>query len=261
MSRIISGRRAGLTFPLSLGFGEVGGGVTGDTAAGAENCAWRGTGCGTLNRTNQMRPPARKAASTLMMRSFMARVPSPVIANRSANVDLSQLPDLLDQLGQVTANRGGSAVQADVGEEQLLAIELDAVRDADVADAAPASPSRGPGNGILRAETGGLFQAQNAGEQSEFGSQTTLRLTNPPELRGFLSTRKPPRFGDQTDGHRSLASLQNEAARRGFRARNDLSQRMSKSKPKALSTVPSTASGSAPMSNSSSSRPSSRATS
>ena len=57
-----------------------------------------------------------------------------------------------------------------------------------------ASPSRGPGNGILRAETGGLFQAQNAGEQSEFGSQTTLRLTNPPELRGFLSTRKPPRF-------------------------------------------------------------------
>ena len=60
--------------------------------------------------------------------------------------------------------------------------------------AAPASPSRGPGNGILRAETGGLFQPQNAGEQSEFGSQTTLRLTNPPELRGFLSTRKPPRF-------------------------------------------------------------------
>src|SRR5271166_6254889 len=60
--------------------------------------------------------------------------------------------------------------------------------------ATTASPSRGPGNGILRAETGGLFQAQNAGEQSEFGSQTTLRLTNPPELRGFLSTRKPPRF-------------------------------------------------------------------
>ena len=48
--------------------------------------------------------------------------------------------------------------------------------------AAPASPSRGPGNGILRAETGGRIQAQNAGEQSEFGSQTTLRLTNPPEL-------------------------------------------------------------------------------
>ena len=34
---------------------------------------------------------------------------------------------------------------------------------------------------------------------------------------------------DRTDGHRSLASLQNEAARRGFRARNDLTQRMSKS--------------------------------
>ena len=42
---------------------------------------------------------------------------------------------------------------------------------------------------------------------------------------------------NRTDGHRSLASLQNEAARRGFSARNDLSQRMSKSlagKPKAL---------------------------
>ena len=36
----------------------------------------------------------------------------------------------------------------------------------------------------MRAETGGLFQAQNAGEQSEFGSQTTLRLTNPPEFTG-----------------------------------------------------------------------------
>jgi len=33
---------------------------------------------------------------------------------------------------------------------------------------------------------------------------------------------------DRTDGHRSLASLQNEAARRGFSARNDLTQRMSK---------------------------------
>ena len=42
---------------------------------------------------------------------------------------------------------------------------------------------------------------------------------------------------NRTDDHRSLASLQNEAACRGFSARNDLSQRMSKSlagKPKAL---------------------------
>ena len=57
-----------------------------------------------------------------------------------------------------------------------------------------ASPSRGPGNGILWAETGGRFQAQNAGERSEFGSQTATRLTNRPKLRGFLSTRKPRRF-------------------------------------------------------------------
>ena len=51
---------------------------------------------------------------------------------------------------------------------------------------APASPSRGPGNGILRAETGGRIQAQNAGERAEFGSQTGTHLTNRRELRGFL---------------------------------------------------------------------------
>ena len=59
---------------------------------------------------------------------------------------------------------------------------------------ASASPSRGPGNGILWAETGGRFQAQNAGERPEFGSQTANRLTNRAELRGFLSPRKPRRF-------------------------------------------------------------------
>ena len=47
---------------------------------------------------------------------------------------------------------------------------------------ASASPSRGPGNGILRAETGGRFQAQNAGERPDFGSQTANCLTNRPEL-------------------------------------------------------------------------------
>src|SRR5271166_3150493 len=36
----------------------------------------------------------------------------------------------------------------------------------------------GPGNGILRAETGGRVQAQNAGERPEFGSQTALRPAN-----------------------------------------------------------------------------------
>ena len=55
---------------------------------------------------------------------------------------------------------------------------------------APASPSRGPGNGILRAETGGRIQAQNAGERSEFGSQTATRRAVGPKLRGFLCTRK-----------------------------------------------------------------------
>ena len=37
---------------------------------------------------------------------------------------------------------------------------------------ASASPSLGPGNGILRAETGRRFRPQNAGERPEFGSQT-----------------------------------------------------------------------------------------
>ena len=60
--------------------------------------------------------------------------------------------------------------------------------------AASALPSRGPGNGILWAETGGRFQPQNAGERPEFGSQTATRLTNRPELRGFLPARKPRRF-------------------------------------------------------------------
>ena len=53
---------------------------------------------------------------------------------------------------------------------------------------------RGPGNGILWAETGGRFQPQNAGERPEFGSQTATRLTNRLELRGFLPARKPRRF-------------------------------------------------------------------
>ncbi len=48
---------------------------------------------------------------------------------------------------------------------------------------APASPSRGPGNGILRAETGGGIQARTAGERSEFGSQTATRLANRLNLR------------------------------------------------------------------------------
>ena len=39
---------------------------------------------------------------------------------------------------------------------------IDAIRLTLESNAAPASPSRGPGNGILRAETGGLFQAHSS---------------------------------------------------------------------------------------------------
>ena len=59
---------------------------------------------------------------------------------------------------------------------------------------ASASPSLGPGNRILRAETGGGFQAQNAGERPDFCSQTALRLANRPKLREFLWTKKARRF-------------------------------------------------------------------
>ena len=70
---------------------------------------------------------------------------------------------------------------------------------------ASASPSRGPGNGILWAETGGRFQPQNAGERPEFGSQTATRLTNRPELRGFLPARKPRRFAGTDAGIKLMA--------------------------------------------------------
>src|SRR5207249_7163272 len=52
-----------------------------------------------------------------------------------AGIDLA-VPDEVDQLGQEAADRRGTAVQVDVGEEQLLAGELDVMSDADVADVA-----------------------------------------------------------------------------------------------------------------------------
>jgi len=59
---------------------------------------------------------------------------------------------------------------------------------------ASASPSLGPGNGILRAETGGGFQAQNAGEWPEFCSQTALRPSAPPmcATREAICVRRSP---------------------------------------------------------------------
>ena len=74
---------------------------------------------------------------------------------------------------------------------------------------APASPSRGPGNGILRAETGGRIQVPNAGERSEFGSQTATRLTNRPKLRGFLPTRKPRRGSRAEDAELRERAIKN----------------------------------------------------
>src|SRR5271165_5201600 len=51
----------------------------------------------------------------------------------------------------------------------------------------------GPGNGILRAETAGRLQAQNAGERPEFGSQTALRPANCPATAIHLPQILPPR--------------------------------------------------------------------
>src|SRR5579885_359988 len=50
----------------------------------------------------------------------------------AARVDCP-VPHQLDQLGQEAAHRSGTAEQADVGEEQPFAVQLDPVRDANVA--------------------------------------------------------------------------------------------------------------------------------
>jgi hypothetical protein len=57
-----------------------------------------------------------------------------------AGVDFS-VPHPVNQFGKVAAYRGGATVEVDVSEEELLAIELDPVRDADLAHGA--APARG----------------------------------------------------------------------------------------------------------------------
>ena len=111
---------------------------------------------------------------------------------------------------------------------------------------ASASPSRGPGKrNFCRQRLAGDFSRR----MRENGRNSVRRprhasLTDR-NCEGFCRPGNrvglPVLYGggcrNRTDGHRSLASLQNEAACRGFSARNDLSQRMSKSlagKPKAL---------------------------
>jgi hypothetical protein len=46
-------------------------------------------------------------------------------------------PHQIDQLGQVPAHWSGPAVEVNVLEEQFLAVQFDAVRDADVTDVTP----------------------------------------------------------------------------------------------------------------------------
>src|SRR5438105_1856914 len=60
-----------------------------------------------------------------------------------AGVDLTA-PDEVDQLGKEAADGCGTAVQVDVGEEQLVAGEVHVVTDADVADV-PAGPGGADG--------------------------------------------------------------------------------------------------------------------
>src|SRR5256885_17196650 len=49
-----------------------------------------------------------------------------------AGVDLA-VAHQVDQLGQEAAYRGGTAVQVDMGEEQLLTLELNPMRDSNIA--------------------------------------------------------------------------------------------------------------------------------
>src|SRR5438094_6094243 len=55
------------------------------------------------------------------------------------------VPHQVDQLGQEAAHWGGATVEVDMGEEQLVAIELDPMRDADVAH----GPTRAGGTNRL----------------------------------------------------------------------------------------------------------------
>ena len=83
---------------------------------------------------------------------------------------------------------GSSFADKHIAENRNLTPEVLRAQFGERDASASASPSLGPGNRILRAETGGGFRAQNAGERPEFCSQTALRLANRPKLR------KPPRF-------------------------------------------------------------------
>ena len=93
--------------------------------------------------------------------------------------------------------RSGTA-RADSGSGRTRLIHASSTARGRYTDVAAVSvqrlPSSSLGNRILRAETGGRIQAQTTGERPEFGSQTGPRLTNLPELRGFLSPGKPGRF-------------------------------------------------------------------
>src|SRR5439155_18835940 len=53
-----------------------------------------------------------------------------------AGVDLA-IPHQVNQRRQVATHRGGTAVEVNVGEEQVLAVELDPVRNADEGDIPP----------------------------------------------------------------------------------------------------------------------------
>src|SRR5205823_12638361 len=58
-----------------------------------------------------------------------------------ARIDLPVLYQV-DQLGQIAAQRRGAAVEMNMREEQLLAVEMDPVRNADVADKPPGRVER-----------------------------------------------------------------------------------------------------------------------
>ena len=155
-----------------------------------------------MGRTNcdagpNMSGPLEQSGLTLCLeqREPRERLPTRIIAlikDSAGRRVLRQAPDgPADALVRAMARRR----TAGAGRTHLIdatAIHPLLISSSDAS--ASASPSLGPGNGILRAETGGGFQAQNAGERPEFCSQTALRLANRPKLREFLWTRKPRRF-------------------------------------------------------------------
>ena len=167
----------------------------------------------------------------------------------------SALPDGMTERGTPhalpPAPPGTAGANSAAGRTQLIDATAIHCNPSSALNLAKANPRLRPLHLVVReTEFCGLRLAGYFRRRMRENSRNSVRRPRPASLtdrncEGFCPPGNRPGLSglhgggcrNRTDGHRSLASLQNEAARRGFSARNDLSQRMSKSlasKPKAL---------------------------